>query len=50
MVSSDLPELLELSDVIHVVKDGSIVGSVPGETATERAVMLLAAGDEEVPA
>lgn len=50
MVSSDLPELLELSDVIHVVKDGRIVGSVPGEIATERDVMLLAAGDEEATA
>ncbi len=50
MVSSDLPELLELSDTIHVVKDGRIVGSVKGEGATERDVMLLAAGEAGVTA
>ncbi len=27
VVSSDLPELLELSDVIHVVRDGKIHGN-----------------------
>ncbi|MFO7689800.1 MAG: sugar ABC transporter ATP-binding protein [Cryobacterium sp.] len=47
VVSSDLPELLELSDVIHVVKDGRIVGSIPGTEANERNVMQLAAGETE---
>lgn len=44
VVSSDLPELLELSDVIHVVRDGRITGTLPSEVADERSVMTLAAG------
>ena len=44
IVSSDLPELLELSDVIHVVRDGKVVGTLPAEVADERSVMTLAAG------
>ena len=42
VVSSDLPELLELSDVIHVVRDGAIVGTLRGDDATETSVMTLA--------
>jgi ABC-type sugar transport system ATPase subunit len=44
VVSSDLPELLELSDVIHVVRDGKVVGTLPGDDADETSVMALAAG------
>ncbi len=44
VVSSDLPELLELADVIHVVRDGKIVGTLPRDVADESAVMALAAG------
>jgi ABC-type sugar transport system ATPase subunit len=44
VVSSDLPELLELADVIHVVRDGAIVGTLPREVADESSVMALAAG------
>jgi ABC-type sugar transport system ATPase subunit len=44
VVSSDLPELLELADVIHVVRDGEIVGSLPAGIADESSVMALAAG------
>ncbi len=44
VVSSDLPELLELSDVIHVVRDGTVVGTLPSGVADERSVMTLAAG------
>ena len=46
MVSSDLPELLELADVIHVVRDGHITGTLNGDTATEIEVMSLAAGEK----
>ncbi len=46
MVSSDLPELLELSDSVHVVRDGRITGTLSGETATEKDVMSLAAGEK----
>ncbi len=44
VVSSDLPELLELSDIIHVVRDGRIVGTLPAEVADEKSVMTLASG------
>jgi ABC-type sugar transport system ATPase subunit len=44
VVSSDLPELLELSDIIHVVRDGRIVGTLPSEAADEKSVMTLASG------
>ncbi len=44
VVSSDLPELLELADVIHVVRDGVIVGTLPRDVADETSVMALAAG------
>ena len=44
---SDLPELLELSDVIHVMRDGRITGSLTREDATEQSVMTLAAGEAE---
>jgi len=51
VVSSDLPELLELSDVIHVVRDGRIQGTLDSSEADESAVMRLAAsGEAEVPA
>ena len=49
MVSSDLPELLELSDVIHVVRDAHVVGSLEAKDANEQAVMSLAAGHDEEP-
>jgi len=48
MVSSDLPELLELSDVIHVVRDGLITGSLSGAKANEKSVMSLASGEKMV--
>lgn len=48
VVSSDLPELLELSDVIHVIRDGRIAGTLPAAEADERSVMSLAAGGDLV--
>jgi ribose transport system ATP-binding protein len=50
VVSSDLPELLELSDVIHVVRDGRIVGTLSGADADEKSVMALASGQATVSA
>lgn len=50
VVSSDLPELLELSDVIHVVRDGVIVGTLPSDEANETSVMSLASGEASVSA
>jgi ABC-type sugar transport system ATPase subunit len=44
LVSSDLAELLDLSDVVHVVRDGRITGTLSAQEANEKAVMSLAAG------
>ena len=44
VVSSDLPELLDISDIIHVVRDGKVVGTLPSEVADEKSVMTLASG------
>lgn len=42
MISSELPEVIGMSDRIYVMHRGRIVGEVPGETATEEQVMMLA--------
>jgi len=47
MISSDLPEVLGLSDRIVVMKDGHVTGVLEGKTATENSVMSLAAGSEK---
>ena len=44
VVSSDLPELVGLCDRIVVVREGEVVGEVPGKTATEAQVLALALG------
>jgi ABC-type sugar transport system ATPase subunit len=48
IVSSDLPELLDLSDVIHVIRDGQVAGTLTGQEADEKSVMTLAAGGKLV--
>lgn len=45
VVSSDLPELLDISHVIHVMRDGSIVGTLTADVADEKSVMSLASGE-----
>ena len=42
VVSSDLPEVLTLADRIVVMADGRTVGELPGDSATEEAVLTLA--------
>jgi ribose transport system ATP-binding protein len=42
MISSELPELIGMSDRIVVMHNGSIVGELAGESATEEQVMMLA--------
>jgi ABC-type sugar transport system ATPase subunit len=44
LISTDLMELLGIADVILVMYEGRIVGSVPAEEATEERVMQLATG------
>lgn len=42
MVSSDLPEVLALSDRVLVMREGRLRGELAGEAATEEAVMQMA--------
>ena len=42
VVSSDLPEVLSLADRIVVMADGALAGELPGEGATEEAILGLA--------
>lgn len=44
MISSDLPEVLGLSDRIVVMKNGRIAGALDAEEATEESVISLATG------
>jgi L-arabinose transport system ATP-binding protein len=41
-ISSELPEILGLSDRIYVMQNGRIAGELPGQGATEEAVLALA--------
>jgi len=42
MISSELPEILGMSDRIYVVANGTITGELDGKSATQEAVMRLA--------
>jgi len=44
MISSDLPEILGMSDRILVMQNGALVGTVPGNEVSEENIMALAAG------
>jgi ABC-type sugar transport system ATPase subunit len=44
MISSELPEILGVSDRILVMREGQIVAEFPRETATQDAIMLAATG------
>ena len=46
MISSDLMEVLGVSDRIMVMKEGRVTGILDGDTATEKDVMSLAAGSD----
>ncbi|KKK39085.1 D-ribose transporter ATP-binding protein [Mesobacillus campisalis] len=46
MVSSELPEVLGMSDRILVVHEGKIAGELPQETATQENIMTLATGGQ----
>ena len=43
LISSDLPEVLALSDRVYVMRAGRIAGELPRQEATEEGVMRLAA-------
>jgi ABC-type sugar transport system ATPase subunit len=42
VISSDLAELLRISDRIYVMRAGRIAGELPGPAASEEAIMQLA--------
>lgn len=44
VISSELPELIGLSDRVLVIHEGAIVGELGADELTEEAIMLLASG------
>jgi len=48
MVSSDMEEVLNVSDRVAVMHEGSVSGILPRETCTEEGIMRLAVGRTEV--
>lgn len=44
MISSELPEILRMSDRILVMREGQIAGEMPREEATQQGIMELATG------
>ena len=48
MISSDLPEILGMSDRIYVMAEGSITGELSAEEANEQNIMAMATKTEEV--
>jgi putative multiple sugar transport system ATP-binding protein len=44
MISSELPEILGMSDRVYIVSSGKIVGELPIEEATQEKIMQLATG------
>ncbi len=44
LISSEMAELLELSDVVHVLHEGAMVSTYEGEQITESAVLRSATG------
>jgi ABC-type sugar transport system ATPase subunit len=44
MISSELPEILGMSDRVYIVSSGRIAGELPVEEATQEKIMALATG------
>ena len=44
LISSDLPELTQLSDRILIIRQGRLIGELPKERATEEGLLLAANG------
>jgi ribose transport system ATP-binding protein len=47
MISSDMPEILNMSDRILVVHEGRIAGELSRDEATQQSILRLAVGEEE---
>jgi len=50
MISSELPEILGMSDRIVVMRHGRVAGVLSRDDATQHAIMALALGHEELAA
>jgi ABC-type sugar transport system ATPase subunit len=48
MISSELPEIIGMSDRIIVMHDGRITGELSPEEATEERILMLATGQKEI--
>ena len=47
MISSELPEILRMSDRILVMHEGQVAGELDGSAATQEAIMVLATGEDD---
>lgn len=50
MISSELSEVVGISDRVYVMKDGEITGEVTRPNLTQEAIMRYAVGGEEATA
>ena len=46
MISSDLPEVLAMSDRVLVMRKGAIAADIPASEATQEVIMHYATGQE----
>lgn len=49
LISSDLPELLAMSDRVAVVREGAVLATLPAEDVTEHRLIAIASGAERPP-
>ena len=49
LISSELPEILGMSDRIYVMRNGKIVGELPAEEASQERIMTYIMRKQEVP-
>jgi ABC-type sugar transport system ATPase subunit len=47
IISSELPEILKLCDVVHVMHEGRMTATLPRAMATEASIMVAAHGEPE---
>lgn len=47
MISSEMNEVIGISDRVYVMKDGEITGEVTRENMTQEAIMRFAVGGKE---
>ena len=47
MVSSDMPEVISISDRVIVFRRGEIAGELAGEELTEENILTLSIGDRK---